>query len=51
VQLYTGLVFRGLRLVGEIKSALLAALAQERANSLSSLVGIDAAKVTAQAWP
>jgi dihydroorotate dehydrogenase len=51
IQLYSALVFRGLGLIGEIKSALLAALARDRLDNLSELVGVDAAAVTAEAWP
>jgi dihydroorotate dehydrogenase len=51
VQLYSALVFRGLGLVAEIKSALIAALDEERLESLSDLVGSDAASVTAEPWP
>jgi dihydroorotate dehydrogenase len=51
IQLYSGLVFRGLGLVGEIKSALVAALARDRLDRLGDLVGVDAAAVTAEAWP
>jgi dihydroorotate dehydrogenase len=51
VQLYSCLVFRGLPLVGEIKTTLVAALARGRHQSLAELVGTDAAALTAQAWP
>jgi dihydroorotate dehydrogenase len=51
IQLYSGLVFRGLGLVAEIKSALLAALEHEGADGISDLVGADAASVTAEPWP
>jgi len=51
VQLYSGLVFRGLGLVGEIKAALLAALESERLDSLKEFIGADAAAVTAEPWP
>jgi dihydroorotate dehydrogenase len=49
VQLYTGLVFKGLGLVGEIKAGLLDALATR--NSLSDLIGTDVAAITAEPWP
>ena len=45
------LVFRGLGLVAEIKSALLAALERHRLDSPTELVGTDAAAVTAEPWP
>jgi dihydroorotate dehydrogenase len=51
IQLYSALVFRGLGLVAEIKSALLSALERDSLDSLSELVGADAAAVTAEAWP
>jgi dihydroorotate dehydrogenase len=51
VQLYTGLVFRGLSVVAEIKARLLAALDRGDAATLADLVGIDAAAVTAEDWP
>jgi dihydroorotate dehydrogenase len=51
VQLYSGLVFHGLGLVGEIKAHLLSALRRERADALGDLVGTDAAAMTAEDWP
>ena len=51
VQLYSGLVFRGLGLVAEIKNTLLAALDRDRLDSLKEFIGADAAAVTAEAWP
>jgi dihydroorotate dehydrogenase len=51
VQLYTGLVFRGLGLVAEIKMDLLAALRRGNRGSLTALVGGDAAAMTAESWP
>ena len=51
VQIYSGLVFRGLGLVAEIKSALLAALERDRQNSFKDYIGADAASVTAEPWP
>jgi dihydroorotate dehydrogenase len=51
IQLYSALVFRGLGLVAEIKSALIAALERDRLDSLAELVGADAAAVTAEPWP
>jgi dihydroorotate dehydrogenase len=51
VQVYSGLVFRGLGLVAEIKSALVAALERKRFDSLVDLIGNDAAAVTAEPWP
>jgi dihydroorotate dehydrogenase len=51
LQLYTGLVFRGPGLVREIKTDLLAALKRGHRNSLGSMVGSDAAAITAESWP
>ncbi len=51
VQLYSALVFRGLGLVSEIKTALIAAVDRDRLENLNDLVGADAAAVTAEPWP
>ena len=51
IQVYSGLVFRGLGLIGEIKTALVAALESERQDSLKECIGADAASVTAEPWP
>jgi dihydroorotate dehydrogenase len=51
VQVYSGLVFRGLSLVAEIKETLLAALERDQHDSLVDYVGADAASVTAEPWP
>ncbi len=51
VQLYSGLVFRGLKLVPEIKSAFLDALDTARTPALTDLVGAEAAAMTAEPWP
>jgi dihydroorotate dehydrogenase len=51
VQVYSGLVFRGLGLVTEIKNALITALERGRHDSLKDIVGADAASVTAAPWP
>ena len=51
IQVYSGLVFRGLSLLGEIKRALVAALDRNGAQSLGDYVGSDAAAVTAEPWP
>ena len=51
VQIYSGLVFHGIGLVGQIKSDLLAMLARRRSESLADLVGADAAAMTAEPWP
>ncbi|MPZ56126.1 MAG: quinone-dependent dihydroorotate dehydrogenase [Rhizobiales bacterium] len=51
LQLYSGLVFRGIGLVGQITADLTAVLRRGPAHSLSELVGTDAAAVTAERWP
>jgi dihydroorotate dehydrogenase len=51
IQIYSGLVFRGLGLVGEIKRTMLAALERDGGQSVADYVGADAASVTAEAWP
>jgi len=51
VQLYTGLVYRGIGVVAEIKADLLAALKRGHRDSLASMVGTDAADITAESWP
>ena len=51
VQVYSGLVFRGLGLSPRSKTALLAALERDRQTSLADYVGADAASVTAEPWP
>jgi dihydroorotate dehydrogenase len=51
VQVYSGLVFRGLGLVAEIKRALVAALDREHQDNLKDFIGADAAAVTAEEWP
>ena len=51
VQLYTGLVFRGLRLVPDIKADVANFLRLGRHDSLIDAVGLDAAAVTAEPWP
>ena len=51
VQLYTGLIFRGVGLIGAIKNDLLDFLRVGRFDSLADAVGRDAAAVTAEKWP
>ncbi len=51
IQIYSGLIFRGLGLLAEIKSALIAALERDRQDSLKEYIGADAASVTAEPWP
>jgi dihydroorotate dehydrogenase len=51
IQVYSGLVFRGLALVAEIKKTLVAALEADGQDSLKEFIGADAAAVTAEEWP
>jgi dihydroorotate dehydrogenase len=51
LQLYSGLIFRGLGLVAEIKAEIVKALRPERGETLTDLVGVDAAAVTAEPFP
>jgi dihydroorotate dehydrogenase len=51
LQLYSGLVFRGIGLVDEIKSDLVAALKRGHRDLLAAMVGADAAEITAESWP
>ena len=51
LQLYTGMVYRGIGLVTEIKADLTAALKRGHRNLLASMVGTDAAAITAESWP
>jgi len=51
VQLYTGLVYRGLDLVGAIKSDLADFMRLARHGRLADAVGRDAAAWTAETWP
>ena len=51
MQLYTGLVYRGIGLVSEIKADIAAAIKRGHRDSLASMVGSDAADITAESWP
>jgi dihydroorotate dehydrogenase len=51
VQVYSGLVFRGLGLIAEIKDALLEALDDDDQDTFKEFIGADAAAVTAEPWP
>jgi dihydroorotate dehydrogenase len=51
VQLYSGLIFRGVGLIRTIKSDLLDFMRIGRLDSLAGAVGRDAAAVTAEPWP
>ena len=51
LQLYSALVYHGIGLVSELKADLTAALKRGHRNSLASMVGSDAAAITAESWP
>jgi dihydroorotate dehydrogenase len=51
IQLYSGLIFRGVGLIGTIEKDLLDFLRVGRLDSLAGAVGRDAAAVTAEPWP
>jgi dihydroorotate dehydrogenase len=51
IQLYTGLIFRGVGLVGAIKRDLVDMLRVGRFDAIADAVGRDAAAVTAEPWP
>jgi len=51
VQLYSPLVYKGIGLVEDIKSDLAATLLRTDHESLSEIVGADAAAITAEDWP
>jgi dihydroorotate dehydrogenase len=51
IQLYSALVFHGLRLVPAIKSGLSEALRRHGHETIGDLVGADAAAITAETWP
>jgi len=51
VQLYSALIYRGIGLVESIKADLLSTLRRTGRDSLSEIVGADAAMITAEDWP
>jgi len=51
IQLYSSLVYKGLGLVESIKSDLTSTLLRTGRDSLSEIVGADAATITAEDWP
>lgn len=51
IQLYTGLIYRGVGLVGAIKKDLLDFMRIGRLDSLAQAAGRDAAAVSAEPWP
>ena len=51
VQLYSGLVYRGIGLVSQIKADLATAIRRGHRDSFASMIGSDAADMTAESWP
>jgi len=51
IQLYSALIYKGLGLVDDIKNDLAATLLRTGRDSLSEIVGADAATITAEDWP
>lgn len=51
IQLYSSLVYKGLGLVDAIKRDLMSTLLRTGRDSLSEIIGADAATITAQDWP
>jgi dihydroorotate dehydrogenase len=51
IQLYSSLVYKGLGLVEDIKTDLASTLLRTGRDSLSEIVGADAATITAEDWP
>ncbi|GLH78636.1 dihydroorotate dehydrogenase (quinone) [Bradyrhizobium sp. SSBR45G] len=51
IQLYSSLVYKGLGLVDSIKADLTSTLLRTGRDSLSEIVGADAATITAEDWP
>ena len=51
IQLYSSLIYKGLGLVDTIKNDLAATLLRTGRDSLSEIVGADAATITAEDWP
>ena len=51
IQLYSSLIYKGLGLIDDIKNDLASALLRTGRDSLSEIVGADAATITAEEWP
>jgi dihydroorotate dehydrogenase len=51
IQLYSSLIYKGLHLVEDIKNDLASTLLRTGRDSLSEIVGADAATITAEDWP
>jgi dihydroorotate dehydrogenase len=51
IQLYSSLIYKGLGLVEDIKRDLSSTLLRTGRDSLTEIVGVDAANITAEDWP
>jgi dihydroorotate dehydrogenase len=51
IQLYSALIYKGLGLVDDIKNDLASTLLRTGRDSLSEIIGADAATITAEDWP
>jgi dihydroorotate dehydrogenase len=51
IQIYSALIYKGLGLIDDIKSDLVATMLRTGRDSLSEIVGADAAAITAEDWP
>jgi dihydroorotate dehydrogenase len=51
IQLYSSLVYKGLGLIDDIKNDLTSTLLRTGRDSLSDVIGADAADITAEDWP
>ena len=51
IQLYSALIYKGLGLIEDIKNDLASTLLRTGRDSLSEIVGADAATITAEDWP
>jgi dihydroorotate dehydrogenase len=51
IQLYSSLIYKGLGLIEDIKNDLASTLLRTGRDSLSEIVGADAATITAEDWP
>jgi dihydroorotate dehydrogenase len=51
IQLYSSLIYKGLGLVDDIKRDLASTLLRTGRDSLSEIIGADAANITAEDWP
>ena len=51
IQIYSALIYKGLGLVDDIKNDLASTLLRTGRDSLSEIVGADAATITAEDWP